>query len=344
MTDFFNRPVFRVKDDTFTWRDIMLFTHRVGGWSEVLDGIADGLAGVRHAERLPEDEAEALEEAVDSAAAEFRYDRELITAEETEAWLAERGVTATEWLASVRREVARSQFANLLPELRGDTPQPPRQEMEEALRVDLSCTRLGQHLAERCAEQAAAAAVVGPPRMSSAPQPASPLPAGLDLEHTHAQLPLIESIVERVDRFRESVVSEEAVVREVRQHKMEWVRLECLTVDFPDLAQAKEAALCIREDGLEFSDVAGSAHREVLETRFYVDDLQEDLQSVLLSAMPGDVIGPTSVGESHTLFQVLSKTLPADSDPEVRARAEARLFARALGRAGREGTQWLVKW
>lgn len=345
MTDFFARAVFRVEPEIFTWRDVMLFTHRLGRWAPLLQGITDGLVCVRHAEARSDDDADGdLEEAVDSAAAEFRYDRELITADETEAWLAERGVTAADWLASIRREVLRSRFADLLPELRrGDSPS--RREIESAVRVDLSCTRLGQQLASVCAEHAAAAAVAGLPRDSVAPTAlAGPLPAGLDIEYAQGRLPLIEWILQGVARFRQQAITEEAVGREVRQHKMEWVRLECRTVAFPDLVQAREAALCMREDHLDFDDVATSARREVAQARFYVEDLDQTLQPLLLSAMPGDIIGPTLIGESHTLFHVLSKTLPAESDPELRVRAAERLLTRALAKAGREGAHWLVTW
>lgn len=340
MTEFFARPVFRVENESFTWRDVLLFTHRQGRWVPLLEGITDGMAAARHAETEADDDE--LDDLVETAAAEFRYDRELITAEETEAWLSERGVTASEWMECIRRQVLRTRYAERLPELR-QTWSPSRAELEDAVRVELSCTSLGQRLAEACAEQAAAAAAVG--ALNEAPAPPAlpgPLPAGLDHEYTHRRLPLVEAITQGVERFRRLTVTDEAMAREVRQHKMEWVRLECRTVTFPDLVQAREAAMCMREDGLDLVEVAASAHRDVAETRLYVDDLDQGLQPLLLSAMPGDVIGPTLVGESHTLFCVLSKTLPAESDPELRARAADRLLARALAKAGREGTQWLI--
>jgi hypothetical protein len=341
MTDFFARPVFRVENELFSWRDVVLFSHRVGTWASVLEGIEEAIACVHHAQTT---EDEGLEDAVETAAAEFRYDRELITAEETETWLAERGVTAADWLASMRREVLRARLRDQLPGPIQSRPA-PRTEIERAVRVDLSCTRLGQQLAEVCAEQAAAASAVGLPRDSRAPVVLpSPLPSGLNPEHIRERMPIIEWILQGVEEFRRLTISDEAVGREVRQHKMEWVRLECRTVAFPDLVQAREAALCVREDGLDLTEVAQSARRDVAETRFYVDDLDQGLQPLLLSAMPGDVIGPTLIDGTHTLFHVLSKTLPAESDPELRVRAAERLLVRALASAGRERVHWLIGW
>ncbi|MEP6809537.1 MAG: hypothetical protein ABI992_04785, partial [Chthoniobacterales bacterium] len=47
--------------------------------------------------RAEEDGLEAEDEAVDAAVQEFRYERDLITAEETEQWLAERDLTLADF-------------------------------------------------------------------------------------------------------------------------------------------------------------------------------------------------------------------------------------------------------
>ena len=147
-------------------------------------------------------------------------------------------------------------------------------------------------------------------------------------------------MLQGVEQFRQAGITDEAIRREIQNHRMEWVRLECRTLAFPDLPQAREAALCLREDGLDIDEVAENAHLQAEEVRFYVDDLDPGLQASFVSAKPGDVIGPSAMNESHTLFQVLSKTMPGEQDPEIRDRAAERLFARALVNEAQRRVHW----
>lgn len=340
MREFYSVPVFEVGQDVFDWRDVVLLTYRAGKWNAVLQNIEDGLRSVAYAEQA---EDEALEEQVEAAAAEFRYDRELLTAEETEAWLRERGVTAAEWLSSVRRGVLLVHFAGQLDEL-PVTDSPSRQDLEAEIRVDLRCSPLGRELAERSAGYVAAASAAGLPSApaSELPMP-SELPAGLDAAHARSRLSLIDRILDGVERFRAGAVNPEALVREIRLHQMEWIRLECQTLTFSDAAQAREAIFCLREDGLGIEEVAASAHQEPVQAHFFVEDLDPNLQPSFVSAMPGDVIGPALRQEDHLLYLVLSKTMPSDQDPAVRARAADRLVARATAVEVQRRVRWRLE-
>jgi hypothetical protein len=341
LTDFFARPVFAVEPEVFSWRDVILFTHRRGRWETVLQEITDGLACVDHAEGG--DDA-IIEETVDAAAAEFRYDRELITADETEAWLREQGLTAAEWYAGIRRGVLYEHFADRRSELRRAAPT-SREELEREAQVELLCTGLGRALAESFAEHVAAAAAAG--FLSAGPpadQLAGALPAGLTRTHVAARLALIDRILEGGEQFGAAVLTEDAIRREVRLHQMEWVRLECRTVTFSDSVSAREAALCLREDGLGIEEVAAQARREVVEVRLYVDDLDPGLQPLFLSAVPGEVIGPAPVRGGLGLWQIASKTMAAEEDPEIRERAGRRLVARARSNEANRRVQWRIRW
>ena len=343
MSDPYSRQLFRVEGQTFCWRDVVVCAQVAGRWDAVVDGLSQGLACVEYADTLDDP---ALEEAVEAAAAEFRYDRDLITAEETETWLGERGVSAADWLASIRRSELRRHFADRLDEL--SEAYPPEQEaIERALQVDLLCTELGRELAEFCAERVAAAAAVGipvcPPTQSARGDPPEP-PAGVGPPLAGVLFSLFEQILAGVQRFRDASISAQALQRAVDGHRMEWVRLECRAVQFGDETQAREAALCLREDGLDLDQVAAEARLEPTDAGFFVDEIEQTLQPVFLSARPGDVLGPIALDGAQTLYQVLSKTMPAESDPEVRARAEDWLVARALADEAQRRVTWLVSW
>lgn len=343
MGDFFTGPVFEVELERFSWRDVALFAHAASRWDDVLRDLTDGLACQEHAER---EEDESLEEAVDEAAAEFRYARELITAAEAEAWLAARGVTVAEWLGTIRREVLRREWATALADLRLLYPPAPSL-LADALRAELACTATGTRLATRAAEEVAAAVAAGT-SLSAAGAPAAdlpdPLPLGLDPGHARQRLPLVMRVRDGAARFSAQLLTAEALGREIRSHQMDWVRMECQAVAFAEAAQAREAVLCLKEDGLEIAEVARSAHLEPEHTSFYLDELDPVLQPVFLSAMPGDVLGPTPRGDQHTVFQVLSKRMPDDADPGVRQRAAQRLAARALAAEVERRVRWLADW
>ena len=59
-------------------------------------GFSDGSEGSTF-ERAAVEEREADETAIDTAVQTFRYDHDLITAEETESWLAQRGLTLSDF-------------------------------------------------------------------------------------------------------------------------------------------------------------------------------------------------------------------------------------------------------
>lgn len=68
-----------------------------------------GLALVQWAD---ESDHSPTESDVDTAGEEFRYERELVTAEEMEAWLERCGLTIEDWMDYIERMVLRKRFAH----------------------------------------------------------------------------------------------------------------------------------------------------------------------------------------------------------------------------------------
>jgi hypothetical protein len=172
---------------------------------------------------------------------------------------------------------------------------------------------------------------------------AGELPPGLEATHAARRLPLIQGVLGGLDRFREQLVKPDALGREIRMHQLEWVQLDCQTLAFEAAEPAREAMLCLREDGLTIEEVAGDAHLEPVATRFFIEDLDPELQPRFVSAMPGDVIGPSPREGQHMLYLVLSKMMPGDQDPAVRARAADRLVARAVTSEAQRRVRWRIE-
>jgi hypothetical protein len=72
----------------------------------------------------------------------------------------------------------------------------------------------------------------------------------------------------------------------------------------------------------------------------YLDDADPELRQALVSASPGELIGPLTRDAGPTLLQVLGKTDPRADDPELAGRAAASLLARAVERELRDRVVW----
>jgi hypothetical protein len=319
MTQLPEGPVFAVDGEVFQWQDVFAHARASGGWADLERAARAGVASGLHADASPEEE-ERLEALVDKAGDEFRYERDLLTADEMEAWLAERGLTARTWLESVRRRILRELWADQLDELVARY-QPASDDVDAALAADMVCGDTHGTLAESLAAVAAAAAAAG----GAAPG-----------EDRH------QALREAAERFRAAALTAEALRREIASHQMEWVRIDCRALEFSEPTEAREAALCLREDGLPLEEVAQSAHVPVGALSFYLDEIDGEERSRFLASHAGNVVGPIPVDEVHILYHVDAKVMPSADDPAVLARARRLITARAETLEVQQRVQWLA--
>ena len=344
MQALYGRPVFSVDGDTFFWEDVVLDAMRRGAWTRFQREVRDGLACLAEAEAT----GELPEEAIEEAAREFRYQRDLVSAQEIEAWLEARDLSVREWMDHIGRGVLRDLAAPRIAAVLKLYPPSP-QALQSALAVDLVCSGLGSSLANELAEQAAAAAAAGAeleeaeldPLRSTAPLL---VPPGLAPERAGERLTFLARLDRGAKRFRQAAVSPEAVQREIGHQQTEWIRIDCRTIGFPDEIRAHEAALCLREDGLSLDEVADAARTSVADSRFYLDELDPGLRPMFLAARSIDVLGPIPFDGSHTLFRVLDKVMPSVQDPEILRRARAAVLDRALADQVRRRVEWQLDW
>src|SRR5580704_12063210 len=91
MTPIAECPAFTFKDTPASVGEVVCAAHFWGELRAVLDRVSLGSVCVEEAERR---ELEPDEDAVDAAIEQFRYENDLISAEETERWLEVRGLTS----------------------------------------------------------------------------------------------------------------------------------------------------------------------------------------------------------------------------------------------------------
>ena len=308
--------VFRVASTDYTWGDVLDWGRRQGAWSDHVREVREGVAALA---LVPAPEGRRDEE-VRAAAAAFRRRHRLISAEDTERWLAGRRLSVSAWMDHIRRTVARERH----PELRAG----PTADPEEASRLWATgiCSGLYSTFAAAVADRAAAAA-------ARAEAAGAEPPDGDRWEVLEAAYVA----------FRRAAATDRVIAEEVVARRLDWIDLDLEWVSFPEEATAREALLCLREDG-DFSAVLFSgdtpARAAPGRRRAHLCDFEPELRPALIGARAGDALGPARMAEGWRVTRVLSREVPAEDDGEVRRRAAAAVRHRAVRREVERRVRW----
>ncbi|MGH2761729.1 MAG: hypothetical protein ACRDL0_08000 [Thermoleophilaceae bacterium] len=313
------RQVFSVDDEGYRWEDVVLAARAWGEWATVESGAAEGVAC---AHRAAAEGAPFSQDDLGSAASAFRYARHLLAGDEMKAWLERWELDVEGWEDFIRRSLMRERWSAELAETAARFPAPAG-EVSRALWVDAICSGALEAFAHALAARAAVHAALDPPA-ERAPETAS-------------RIALLE---ESFHRFRERVLTSEALEQLVRARETDWLRFQCRALTFPHEGMAREAALCVRDDGMELEEVAGNAGASVERLHVLLEDAEPPLEDLLVSAGEGELLGPLPVGERFLLVSVDSKTNPSLEDSSIRERAERELVERAVRQEAINRVRW----
>jgi len=348
------QKVFSVGNKAYLWGDVMLAAKLCGEWAKLEEELREGIACVKLAEAEHNGPPTAE---VNAAGRAFRLERDLISAEETENWLESWGLTVQDWLGYLYRALARERWAAsveasavqkvtdeevdavikgeavLSGELAGFARKLAaraaiyaRAQEQAASEIDASCG----YTDEREPAQASGA---------SATDPNCLLP-GIDPEACRAAAEFVRVLDRSFVHFAGEMRTARAIKEQMRLHYLGWIRLRCLYASFPEEEMAREAAHCVRKDGMHLEAVASQAKAYLQEASFYLEQLESDLSSRLVGARKGEFLGPLAFRGSPTLFLVLDKILPATADPELRYKAEQSALKSAIDLEVAERVKW----
>lgn len=289
--------------------------------------------------RADELELELDESAISAAAEEFRYKHDLITAEETEAWLANRGLTfddfsdyfARQYCVGAVREgfsPERIGYAAAAPELRDLFIA----ELILSGELDDLIIKLMWRLAARCAgEEPTPEAIAAEERKMldririQRTQLANWLEKlGRDSQWLNQLLAIEAAYVTHCDRL----LASEARERELMRLRLHLTRFEIEVIELESRDAAKEALFCVREDGMSMEEVATEGRYPYRRGNFLLEDLTEDSQRKYVSVSPGDVLEPIPRGDGFELCRIIKKIEPRSDDPSVQSRVDRRLLDR----------------
>ena len=89
--------------------------------------------------------------------------------------------------------------------------------------------------------------------------------------------------------------------------------------------------------------VAKNAKTLIEDTQIYLDQVDRELSTSLLTGRKGDLIGPVRWNDRFALFMLQDKIPPSLDDPQIRRRAEDALLASVLEQEIANRVRWLKR-
>jgi hypothetical protein len=301
-------------------------------WTEFLET-------VDAAKRSEELDLDLNQAAISSAADAFRYEYDLITGEEAEAWLANRGLTLDDFTDYFTRHYrANALYEEIVPvEVEYHSASPELRDLflsELILSGELGrmTTALMWRLAARCAEKNP-----DPEAIAVAEQEffdrheIEPAQLGDWLERLGRDSEWFNTMMVMDSAYRtrrDTLLVPQARLRELAALRLSLTQFEGEVIEFESRDTAKEALFCVREDGMSMEDVAIEGRYPFRRVNFLLEDVPIDAQQRFLCVSPGQVLKPIDRGDGFALYRILRKTEPHPEDPRVKARIDQRLLDR----------------
>jgi hypothetical protein len=287
--------------------------------------------------RADELELELDESAISAAAEEFRYSHDLITAEETEAWLANRGLTFEDFSDYFTRQYCVGAVdEGFSPEQIGYTSAAP--ELRDLFVAELilsgalegMTTKLMWRLAAHCAGTEPTSEMIAAEKRKFLNR-ISVEPAQLahwleEMGRDSQWLNQMLAIEAAYGALCDKLLVPKARQRELMALRLHLTRFEIELIEFESRDAAKEALFCVREDGMSMDEVATEGRYPYRHADFLLGDLPADAQQKYFSGSPGDVLEPTPHGDGFELCRIIKKVEPRLEDPSVKSRVDQRLL------------------
>lgn len=328
------RVIFSCGDEEFTTRDVM-------DWALVQGRLAvrwkDFLRAAECDRRADEEGLELDDSAVDEASVAFRYQHDLITAEETERWLEDRGVSLTEFGGHFARQFWASSYS-------GETSVPDRSytaataEETDLFLIDLTLSDELDRLAEEMSFRLAVWAEKGLEASAS---------EAIDREEfiRREGITDLREWLDRIGRDEKwldeslraeaafqrrlaSAVDEKAIARELVSMRLNLTRFELETMEVDSRDSAAEVMACVRSDGMEMSEIAEESRYPFRESEVLLEDLPAELQQSFLSVRAGAMLEPIARDDGFEVCRVKTRNDPQLSDALVRERLQKQISRR----------------
>jgi hypothetical protein len=347
--DWLNLPAFEAGGRSVVFREIVqaaavrgdldpFLEQTIAAWRAQTEALNSGL--------------EAEESSVEALMEEYRYDRDLVSAEETERWLAQWGLTPEDfldhfvrryWAGVHRNGTANEAGSELIPDGFG--------------RIWLADMVLSG-VWVRWARQLATEVVCGLATEPTSGDAVGVLLEGFKRKRTWSeptweqwladwelhpdQLAEILRRLEITERRQREALSPSARESVVDEQRMALVRVDLEVVGFDSEEAAKEGYSCAVSDGLSLELVARESGYPMERRAYFLRDLPDGLKMSILGAYPGAILPPHIGGGTVDVYRVVRHTEPDLADPHVAGEIDAILIQRHFGDLEAREVRWLM--
>ena len=327
LAEWWARPLFVLEGHQFLGIDVTLGTMASGEWPAFERDLAEHLASASEARRRGRSPSNAE---IDEAATAFRYEHDLISVEDLQAWLDQSGLSFGDWTHYLEWSLLRQSIDQSMDDLL-DAAAPSAADLVQAAFVFGVCSQRFQRLQESfarrvalvpdlgaCVEATAAASFDdGAGRLVHAYAHWLAHPP-LDARARAARALALESAA---DAEAARLVTTDALTEAIERYRLEWQVIETDTVVFASEAEAREALLCVIDEGMSLHDVARLSKRAVDRRTRFMDELDAADADQLMSVAGGTVVGPVLHEEGVALVALAARSWPSLDDPRVYQRA-----------------------
>jgi hypothetical protein len=353
MKTLFGLSVFSVGGVQYYWEDVVLAAMAWGDWTLLREEVRKGLACAK----LMRDKAESpSDEEMDSSMRAFRYAHELLSVEDLETWLSQWGLNTSEWMKYICMSLLKTKWAGDLSEIMARFPVTD-EEIDLHIKAEGVCS--GQ-LVSFCRKLAARTSMLERQKheiiMDAFLQNAEDESKGFlktfkenlkkssqmpfSSENSQKKLETLAELEVCFCHFCRHAFTPEAIMEQIRCHSFDWIRIDCRRISFSDLEIAREALLCVKEDGEALTDVADRIKKRVYEDHFYMDQLDSSLHSHFLYARKGELIGHVDLSGEPTLFLICDKRMPSDADSYIKQRAQDKILENTIDHEIQNRIRW----
>jgi hypothetical protein len=329
------RVAFRRDGASYRLADALLCAALAGEWKVLETEILGGLA----CELRSEEEGSPLEDGeLAEALRAFRYDRNLIAAEEAQEWLDGWELTAEDWSDALERQLLHRRWHAELAEI-VDEYELDDEGLAEIAWADLVCSGALETLVQRLAERVAVVDEADASPLVTAATRAATLPTWLGISADESTVRRLAGIVAVAEERRRQELSPEKLRAAIAARPLDWTYVDAVRLVLPTEDMAAEAALRVREDGERLDEVGRDVGAAVDRWGGFLETAAADLRARLVSAAEGELLGPMREPAGLALLQVVTRRPPVESDPVVRAHAERYVWNQAAARA-LEAIEW----
>jgi hypothetical protein len=334
-----NKDLFQAAGRCYTWEHVLAAADFRGDAAELKRDLAVALAVRAYAD---EQGFEASPADVESAADEFRLERQLIAGEDLEQWLDHCGLTLDDFEEFFARRLLADRFRDLADDIGRDYA-PSAADVANHLWVEAILTggydTLTVGLARRVAVRLDGSTPPTPADVREARREAEDRLDGETLDpEWFTELAEMEAAYRAAER---AALTSEHRDREIRARFIQLTRIEIAEATFPSFDHAREAYDCVTREGERLESVAtrsGAAFDEA--TRFY-DDVPDEVRDLFFSAPAGKVFPPQKGDERFAVREIRRRIEPESDDPDVSARVRERLLSNRFDAMVSQHVRWL---